>query len=326
MYKQLEPPTDRNLEIYQDVAAGMSQRQAAQKYSLSQPMISKIVKQHKLWVVAAAPDPEFSYDQADFLALDALCETLAWSKERAHEAYEESCQPRQAPSEEGRPGRWYPAKPDMRCLKQMNECAEKFVVASKARESSRQILLSIRERDPHFKAWQSRLEKTERRRQMAGNLQDDIGRREHRVVSLAEALEILARPDLVCQLTSELEGVPPVPPDVRRLSEPEAPEAPASVPSPPAASARTSSPSAASARTQPTNGVNAALPKRGPTVIKPGDDLNKILETTSWIQLSPPDDQNDSNGQPAATNATPIPDAARLAALRRHRPDPRRSA
>jgi hypothetical protein len=272
MHTQLEPPSERNCEIYHDVAAGMSQRQAADKYELSQPMISKIVRQYKQWIVAAAPDEEFNSAQADYLAIDAWCETLERGKELACEAYEKSCLPRKAPVVDDRPIRWYPAKPEMRCLKQMIECAEKFVIASQAREKARRELRDRRDGNPKYQAEQSEMERTIRQRHFAGHIQRDVGAREKRQVSLAEALAILARPDLVCQLTSALTGVPPVPPEIRALSE-------------------------------PAKGDDPAPPEPAPEVIKPGAVPEKSAEKPRAERLSPSTGDNRPKGKQPATSS-----------------------
>jgi hypothetical protein len=293
MYQQLETPTERNGEIYHDIAAGMSQRQAADKYNLSQPMICKIVKQYKEWLIATAPDEQFSNVQADYLATNAWCETLTRGKELALEAYQQSCQPSQAPRDDGKPGRWYPSKPDMRCLKQLVECTEKFVVASKAREAARRLLEGAREQDPKYQAEQRRIKHENVQRRLAEQLRCDIGARENREVSQAEARAILARPDLGCQLTSKREGVPPVPADVRRLSEPD-------------------------------YGVVNAIPKTAPAVIKASESSKISTERAAAERLSPAGGQDGAKGsEPATKGVAPDPQAesnpahfARLSAVR----------
>jgi hypothetical protein len=89
----------------------------------------------------------------------------------AQEGYEVSCVDRLLPEKEGVRGRWVPARPDMRAIKTMTDCAEKFVTATKARESARHLIIAERDRDPQYQAEQARLRREESQRRVAAQQQ-----------------------------------------------------------------------------------------------------------------------------------------------------------
>jgi hypothetical protein len=191
MYRPIpETPSDRDRNIYYDCLAGMTQRRAAEKYEITQARVCQIVKQFKLWRVAYAAEEEFSGAEQDFLANDALLELCERGKEMALQGWEMSLKPQQQETEEGR-GRWIPAKPDMRCIKQMIECGQKAVEATKNMESARYLLRCERDRDPTYQAEQARLRREECERRVEAQKRRDREAAERRAAEEAAAAALI---------------------------------------------------------------------------------------------------------------------------------------
>jgi hypothetical protein len=155
MYRPIpQTPSDRDRKIYYDYLSGMrTQQQLAEEHNLTQARVSQIVKQFKDWRIAYAASEEYSGPEQDFLANDALLDILERGKQMALHGYAVSCEPQEQEVAEGeRRGRWVPAKPDMRCVKQYVECGEKTVVALKNMEAARYLIKCDRDRDPKYQA------------------------------------------------------------------------------------------------------------------------------------------------------------------------------
>ena len=128
---QRKKPSERNVEIYYAILADeMSRKEAAEKHNITPQRVSKIVRTVAAWILQKGIESTFLPAEQIYLAHDAHLYGLRKFKTLALAAFEQTRAPQIAPDKTATPGKWIPAKPDIRCLAKAMD-ADKAIVETR---------------------------------------------------------------------------------------------------------------------------------------------------------------------------------------------------